>query len=102
MAASSSKVLADHNDIFVDYDPSRHVTRNVLTKYEKTAALSMRIEQLQRGAAPCVEAAPTEDACAIALAELDAGRLPFVVVRTLPNDTKEYWRIRDLMVLRNQ
>ncbi len=107
-----SKVI-DYNDVFVEYDTSTHVTRDVLTKYEKTAVLSMRIEQLQRGAVPCVDVASVSDTRTggggeevtprdIALAELESGRLPFIVVRTLPNDKKEYWKLKDLRMLRNQ
>jgi hypothetical protein len=32
----------------------------------------------------------------IALKELTEGRLPFMVERKLPNNKKEYYRIRDL------
>jgi DNA-directed RNA polymerase subunit K/omega len=82
-----------------------------LTKYERTQVIGMRAEQLARGAQPFVQqqqqapegsaaaASATTPAAAavaggggsgsgvydVAERELDERRLPFVVVRTLPN-----------------
>ena len=85
-----------------------------LTKYERTQVIGMRAEQLARGAQPFVQqqqqasegsSAPVQAAAAAAAAaaaiaggggsgsgvydvaerELDEHRLPFVVVRTMPN-----------------
>lgn len=97
--ASTGKIVEDYNDVFSRYDPDKNTTRNIMTKYEKTAVLALRIEQLTRGAAPCI---PTEGLASmrdIALAELKQRALPFVIVRTLPSDVKEYWRLQDLIEL---
>ena len=101
---SATQVVEDYNDIFSNYDPSNNTTRNILTKYEKTAILSMRIEQLMRGAPPTVDADAMglKNIREVALAELEARKLPFVVMRTLPNDAKEYWKLKDMIILRNQ
>lgn len=94
-------IIEDYNDIFLNYDPSKNYTRNIMTKYEKTLVLALRTEQLARGAPPCIEVDPAAYTTMrdIALAELAAHRLPFVIARTLPNDTKEYWKLVDMVVL---
>jgi DNA-directed RNA polymerase subunit K/omega len=101
--ASTSKIVRDYNDIFIDYDPNKNTTRNILTKYEKTAVLSLRLEQLMRGGAPCidVEAMGLTNIRDIALAELESRKIPFLVMRTLPGGQKEYWKLADMIILRD-
>jgi DNA-directed RNA polymerase subunit K/omega len=103
MPVPTTKIIQDYNDIFVNYDPSKNNTRNIMTKYEKTAVLSLRLEQLVRGASPCIEIADKLNYTmrSIAAAELNDRKLPFVIVRTMPNDTKEYWKLEDLIILRD-
>ena len=102
-AAAPKVVVQDYNDIFTDYDAARNTTRNVLNKFEKTSVLALRMEQLVRGAPPCVDAAAMGLATTreVALAELEQRKLPFVILRTLPNDVKEYWKLQDLICLRD-
>ena len=95
------RVVEDYNDVFLRYDPAANTTRNILTKYERTAVLALRIEQLSRNAAPCVDASSFTTMREIALRELEMRVLPFVVVRTLPNDAREYWKLRDMVLLRD-
>jgi DNA-directed RNA polymerase subunit K len=73
-----------------------------LTKYERTQVVGMRAEQLARGAQPFVDVsvanntAPDGGASVyydIAERELEAHRLPFVVVRKLPDGKTERLRI---------
>ena len=99
MAPGAVGIIEDYNDIFSKYDAMKNTTRNIMTKYEKTAVLSLRIEQLTRGAAPCIDATGLTTMRHIALAELKAGALPFLLVRTLPSDGKEYFRVKDMMLL---
>lgn len=97
---AQTTIIQDYNDVFV-VEARQNKTRNIMTKYEKTAVLSLRLQQLARGAPPCVDASRLSDMRSVALEELAQGKLPFVVVRSLPDDTKEYWKIRDLTVLRD-
>lgn len=92
-------VIEDYNDIFSNHDVTRNTTRNVMTKYEKTAVMSLRLEQLTRGASPCLDTEGMTTMRQIALAELKSGVLPFLLVRTLPSDVKEYFRIKDMIIL---
>lgn len=69
-----------------------------LTIYERTQVVGLRAEQLARGAPTFLPAdsMPTSasfDACKIAKMELDAGVLPFVVSRSMPNGGIELLRL---------
>ncbi len=100
---SASKVV-DFADFAKNYDPRTNITRNVLNKYEHTKVLGMRMEQLARNAPPRVPIATDApfDAYAIARRELAEKKLPFWIVRSLPNGQKEYWKLEDLEVLKDE
>lgn len=87
-----------HEDALASYDPSKNLSSPLLTKYERTAVIGQRIEQLARGAHPFVERSPDESPEDVAERELLERKLPFIVKRTLPNGTHEYWRIEDMIV----
>jgi DNA-directed RNA polymerase subunit K/omega len=69
-----------------------------LTKYERCALVGLRAEQLARGAQPFVDVPPAEPGqpslgpCEIAERELDARRLPMIVVRHMPDGKRELMR----------
>lgn len=71
-------------------------TRPILTKYEKTAILGTRMEQLQRDAEPYVTVKLPFDPKAVALEEIKQRKLPFKVCRVLPDGTKEIWKLEDM------
>lgn len=92
--------IKDYNDIMATYDPNKNLTKNILSKYEKIKILGVRAEQLQRGAIPNVDV--DEDnfiALEIAKQELHERKIPFMVVRKLPNGKKEYWKLDDMIIL---
>ena len=66
-----------------------------LTKYERVQLIGARMEQLARGAPPCVEAGE-RNVREIAEKELRNGVLPLMLRRKLPNGVKEKRRLRDL------
>ena len=76
--------------------------RPIMTKFEKTKVLGLRLEQLQRGAPPMVDLkdVDTSNLRNIALKELAEKKLPFAILRSSPNGLqKELVRIRDMDVL---
>lgn len=76
-----------------------HTTIPLLTCYEKARILGERVTQLNNGAQPMVEIDETMmDGYVIALKELEAKKIPFIIQRPLPNGTSEYWRLKDLDV----
>ena len=76
---------------------SHHKTYPFLTKYEKTRILGLRITQLNEGAKPLTEINHhIIDNHIIAEKELVEKKLPFIIMRPLPNGKKEYWKLQDL------
>ncbi len=82
-----------------------------ITRFERVQLLNARVEQLLRGAPPCVPVqedsgnTPKDStlnhdasahAAAIAEDELRQGKLPLILERKLPNGVRELRRITDL------
>jgi DNA-directed RNA polymerase I, II, and III subunit RPABC2 len=94
------KDCIDYKDIMSTYDPEKNTTKNIMSKYERTKILGVRAEQLQRGAVPNIEFDESNfNPLEIARQELEQRKIPFIVVRKLPNGTKEYWRLDDMIIL---
>lgn len=93
-------MIEDFSDIQKKYNPAKNTTNNILSKYERVKILGMRAEQLQRGAKPLTDVAKIRDVSALNIAkrELDEKKLPFVISRTLPNGTVEYWKLEDMII----
>lgn len=90
-------ITRDENQFIND---SLHVTYPLLTKYERARILGMRISQLNKGAKPLTEYNQfIIDNNIIAEKELREKRLPFIIMRPIPNGGKEYWRLQDLEIL---
>jgi DNA-directed RNA polymerase subunit K/omega len=99
------KIIEDYNETIIKTDPSKHTTRNVMTKYELTKVIGMRVEQLARGSPTLIdveaEIGETNNVHTlhkIAQLELEKKVLPFILQRSLPNGEKEYWRIQDMVI----
>lgn len=93
------EVILDFNDIMKSYDPSKNTTKNILNKYERVKILGLRCEQLQRGAPTSIKWEGAFDPRKIALQELNERKLPFMIARKLPDNSKEYYRLEDLIIL---
>ena len=92
-----TKIERNINNIIID---DMHKTLPILTKYEKTKILGLRISQLNKGAAPFVELKKEYlDNYLIAEKELNHKVLPYIIMRPLPNGKKEYWKLEDLEVI---
>ena len=98
----------DFNEIVADYDPTKNITKNILYLYERTALMSVRMEQLANGAPTSIDLESRPDITGlqgnamlrkIAEEELRTHTLPLMICRKLPNGKKEYWRLDDLIVL---
>ena len=90
-------VTRDNNNNIID---AFHRTIPLLTKYEKTKIIGIRLKQLNNGAKPYVTISDTIlDNNIIVNMELLQKVLPFIVSRPLPNNTYEYWKLQDLELL---
>lgn len=79
-------------------DPN-HKSVPFLTQYERTKIIGMRANQLSQGARPYIDIPEyMTDVGEIARLELKERRLPFIVRRTMPNGSHEYWRVSDLIL----
>ena len=91
--------MEDYSDIMRNYDPSKNKTRNILSKYEKVKIIGLRTEQLQRGAEPVINWTKEFDPHSIAIEELKQKKIPFMICRRLPDNTKEYYKLDDMIIL---
>ncbi len=79
---------------------TRHRSYPFLTIFEKTKLIGFRANQLAEGGRPFINVPPhVTDVVEIARLELEQKRLPFILIRTMPDGTFEYWRLTDLMIL---
>ena len=87
------KVIEHLNDV--------KISKPIMTIYEFDKIIALRTQQIASGAPLFINNITTDvksnmELRQIALKELTEGRLPFMVERKLPNNKKEYYRIRDL------
>ena len=81
-----------------NYNPNDNSTVPFLTVYEKTHILGTRMTQLANGAKSFLkrDELKARSIKEIAHMEFDQRKLPFILIRTMPNGKKEYWRLSDL------
>lgn len=92
----ASLVRHMRNQQQVSTAPDRH---NRMSKYEYARLKGARLEQLQRGAIPCVAYTDLdkESVYTIFRREFVSGRLPLLVIRDMPDGTTEYLRVLDFV-----
>lgn len=95
---TSQIVTDDISEVLARYNPGSNISKNVMTKYEKTKILGVRMEQIVRGAPPLVSFKEGDSVRDIVTKELAERCLPFIVVRTLPNNVKEIYKLEDMII----
>jgi DNA-directed RNA polymerase I, II, and III subunit RPABC2 len=87
-------ITRDENGVIND---PLHTTYPILSKYEKTRVIGLRVSQLNKGATPFVTLNKVIlDNVLIAEKELREKKIPFIIMRPIPNGISEYWNINDL------
>ena len=82
-------------------DPSKRCCTRYMTKYETARVLGTRALQLSMNAPPMVEVPRGEtDPLKIAMLELNAGKIPIIVRRYLPDGSFEDWKASELIMSR--
>jgi DNA-directed RNA polymerase subunit K/omega len=77
-----------------------HRTYPILSKYEKTRIVGLRVSQLNKGAKPFITLKnKILDNSLIAEKELAEKALPFIIMRPIPNAPSEYWKVSDLELI---
>jgi DNA-directed RNA polymerase beta subunit len=80
----------------------KRISRNVLTKYEKTSIITVRALQLQRGANPFIKASKSDNIIDIARRELYAGKLgKYIIERKMPDNKLEHWYLHELKIFKD-
>jgi DNA-directed RNA polymerase subunit K/omega len=103
-------VLADieiEDDFFEDdqiisstfVEPSKRMTKNYLTIYERVRILGERAKQLSLGAKALIKGAENMDPKVVARMELENKIIPLIIIRTLPNGQKEKWKVSELEII---
>jgi DNA-directed RNA polymerase II subunit RPB1 len=85
-------------------DNKTNITMPVMFDFERTKLLGIRIGQLENGAPTTIKRfnlKPTDKYITenIALKELELHLIPLKIVRLLNNNTKEYWKTEDFLVV---
>jgi len=93
-----SIITRNEDGVIVD---ENHRTYPILSKYEKTKIIGLRVSQLNKGAEPYVtlKTKLILDNSLVAEKELHEKKLPFIIMRPLPNGKSEYWNVNDLEYL---
>ena len=76
-------------------------SKNLMTKFEKTSIIGIRMEQLAFGSSSTLsedELNKCKDIREIAEMELQTKKIPFLISRQLPNKETEQWNIKDLII----
>ena len=89
-----SLVIRDEQGTIIDM---LHKTYPILTKYEKAKIVGLRVAQLNKGAEPFIKLENAIiDNTLVAEKELREKKIPFIIMRPIPNGTAEYWNVADL------
>jgi DNA-directed RNA polymerase subunit K/omega len=96
----AKKEVHDYDSFQSKYDPSNNKSVNVLTIYEKTNVIGIRMEQLAMGGQSYLE--PSILQCLnnvkdIAMKEFEQRKIPFIICRKFFDNIKEYWKLNDLI-----
>jgi DNA-directed RNA polymerase I, II, and III subunit RPABC2 len=95
-------IVSDDYKKIKNADASAYITLPWMTKYEFDQLIGLRTMHLSKGATPFVDIPDNfkingnMELRAIALQEIQAGRLPYTIKRPLPNGTSEYWPVSTL------
>lgn len=83
----------------INVPANERITKGFMTKYERVRVLGDRGKQLAQGAKPMIKEVNGLNVYDIAKLELQAGVLPFIIVRPLPDGKRELWKCSELKVM---
>jgi DNA-directed RNA polymerase I, II, and III subunit RPABC2 len=89
--------VIDHLALKHEMATAVKTTRPVLTKFERTRVMGVRVRMLLMGAVPLVDTAGLTDEVQIAERELEQRTMPLIVRRQLGPGKFEYWRMEEFV-----
>lgn len=96
----TKKEIYDYASFTDQYNPSKNRSVNVLTIYEKTNVIGIRMEQLAMGATSYLsskELVHLKNVKDIAFKEFELRKIPFLICRKFSDNVREYWKLSDLI-----
>ena len=88
----------DITQIYKNYDVTKNVSSQNMTKYEKALIIGQRAEQIANGAEPLIKVPDgVYNVVEIVREELAKKYTPFILKRRV-GDHYEYWKIEDLNI----
>ena len=95
---SGFKILTSNNILeHIEKNPKKTVP--VLSKFEKARIIGVRLQQLAYGAKPRINTDNLKSIKEIVEQELIQRMIPFILKRTLPNGTSEYWKMEEFEIV---
>src|SRR4029078_2920617 len=82
---------------FTYVDPDKRITKNRLTFYERVRLISERKKQLDLGAKPLIKNYELFNSNEIAESEIVNKVIPLSIIRPLPDNTRELWKINEFV-----
>ncbi|ESO87979.1 hypothetical protein LOTGIDRAFT_193840 [Lottia gigantea] len=79
-------------------EPSKRITTRYMTKYERARVLGTRALQIAMCAPVMVELEGETDPLQIAMKEMKARKIPFIIRRYLPDGSFEDWALDELII----
>jgi len=89
----------DNMETTIFVEPTKRITKNFMTIYERVRILGERAKQLSLGAKPLIKGAENMDPKVVAKMELEKKIIPLIIIRPLPNGQKEKWRVSELEII---
>ncbi|XP_041351589.1 DNA-directed RNA polymerases I, II, and III subunit RPABC2-like [Gigantopelta aegis] len=86
------------NDAARQVEPQKRITSRFMTKYERARVLGTRALQIAMCAPVMVELEGETDPLKIAMKELKARKVPFIIRRYLPDGSYEDWSLEELIM----
>lgn len=93
----TSAVTEDFSTTLLRLD-AKKVTSPIMTRYEKTMVIGVRVKQLQLGAKSTVDIKDCATEVEIAKKELHEKKMPLLIKRVVSPSQVEFWRLKDLQV----
>ena len=92
--------IVNYEDIIRDYDPTKNVSKNIMSIFEKTSLIGIRAQEIANGAITTLsseELGDENNLINIAKKELDLRKIPLMLKRNIHGKT-EYWKVEDMII----
>ena len=95
----SSSLITVNVNSFHQQSTNRKLTRNIISKYEKTRIIATRALQIENNSAifTDISSLDEKDPISIAMKEYDEKKLPLGIRRILPNGNVEDFFLQDMI-----